>query len=100
MESSAKRFNPIRPMSDRNDRCPCESGKKYKKCCMQKDQESAAQIIKTSSQIPTLAAQSTVVSNSVPIYPWLKRNFPGVGKYCPKETTSEIPQTETHDSVE
>ncbi|MFC1716153.1 tetratricopeptide repeat protein [Candidatus Poribacteria bacterium] len=26
----------------RNDPCPCGSGKKYKKCCMKKDEEQAA----------------------------------------------------------
>lgn len=26
----------------RNDPCPCESGKKYKKCCLPKDQEQKA----------------------------------------------------------
>ena len=26
----------------RNDPCPCGSGKKYKKCCMEKDEERAA----------------------------------------------------------
>jgi len=29
---SAKKAGP-------NDPCPCGSGKKYKKCCMQKDKE-------------------------------------------------------------
>jgi uncharacterized protein YecA (UPF0149 family) len=27
----------------RNDPCPCGSGKKYKKCCLEKDQEALAQ---------------------------------------------------------
>lgn len=27
------------PKIGRNDPCPCGSGKKYKKCCMRKDQE-------------------------------------------------------------
>jgi hypothetical protein len=31
----------------RNDPCPCGSGKKYKKCCMIKDQESAKKAKKT-----------------------------------------------------
>ena len=25
---------PIRPKTGRNERCPCESGKKFKKCCL------------------------------------------------------------------
>ena len=28
-------------MTRRNDKCPCGSGKKYKNCCMQADQEKA-----------------------------------------------------------
>jgi hypothetical protein len=28
-------------MTGRNDPCPCGSGKKYKKCCLRKDQEAA-----------------------------------------------------------
>ena len=30
----------------RNDPCPCGSGKKYKNCCMKKDQEAERQAIK------------------------------------------------------
>ena len=28
-------------MPRRNDKCPCQSGKKYKNCCMEKDLEAA-----------------------------------------------------------
>ena len=34
-----KRTEPIRkgPKTGRNEQCPCKSGKKYKKCCLEKD---------------------------------------------------------------
>ncbi|MBN1945076.1 MAG: SEC-C domain-containing protein [Bradymonadales bacterium] len=34
-------FRREAPKAGRNDPCPCGSGKKYKKCCMIKDQEAA-----------------------------------------------------------
>ena len=41
-DGSAVKKAPIRNASKKvgpNDPCPCGSGKKYKKCCMQKDKE-------------------------------------------------------------
>lgn len=101
--SAEKKFNPIKELADRNASCPCGSGIKYKKCCMQKDQTSAAEIISTISQIPQLSARSSIVSGNVPLYPWLKKDFVGVGKYRPKPSNLEAssPQTEEIvDSVE
>ena len=40
----------------RNDRCPCGSGKKYKKCCLQKEAQSEQiqlKVIRPTSQNPT-----------------------------------------------
>lgn len=34
---TTKRINPIYKNVGRNDKCPCGSGKKYKKCCMNTD---------------------------------------------------------------
>ena len=36
VRTAAKKVGP-------NDPCPCGSGKKYKKCCMQKDKEAEMQ---------------------------------------------------------
>ena len=41
-DGSAVKKAPIRNASKKvgpNDPCPCGSGKKYKKCCMQKDKD-------------------------------------------------------------
>ncbi len=41
-ENSQEKTNPLRRIVDkigRNDDCPCGSGKKYKKCCMNKTEE-------------------------------------------------------------
>jgi uncharacterized protein YecA (UPF0149 family) len=35
-------FRREQPKAGRNDPCPCGSGKKYKKCCMLKDQQGAS----------------------------------------------------------
>jgi preprotein translocase subunit SecA len=34
----AKTVRRTKPKIGRNDPCPCGSGKKYKKCCMARDQ--------------------------------------------------------------
>jgi len=39
----------------RNDRCPCGSGKKYKKCCLQKESQSKqrqVKVVRATSQNP------------------------------------------------
>jgi hypothetical protein len=36
-ELPKKQAKPIKETIGRNDPCPCGSGKKYKKCCMEKD---------------------------------------------------------------
>ena len=41
-DGSSVKKQPIRTAAKKvgpNDPCPCGSGKKYKKCCMQKDKE-------------------------------------------------------------
>ena len=40
----------------RNDPCPCGSGKKYKKCCLAKDQEESSRQAALSQPSPSLAA--------------------------------------------
>lgn len=42
----------------RNDPCPCGSGHKYKRCCLEKDQaaERAARVADTATQQPSLSA--------------------------------------------
>lgn len=40
--------------TDRNAPCPCGSGKKYKKCCYNKDHEEAASSAKQNAGLPTL----------------------------------------------
>jgi tetratricopeptide (TPR) repeat protein len=45
------------PKTGRNDACPCGSGKKYKRCCLAKDQ--AAEIATLSAQRAELDAQRT-----------------------------------------
>ncbi len=39
-------------MTGRNDPCPCGSGKKYKKCCLKKDQAAARQKAKITPTVP------------------------------------------------
>ena len=41
-------------MTERNDHCPCGSGKKYKKCCWPKDRAARAQALEEVKQLPTL----------------------------------------------
>ena len=38
----------------RNDPCPCGSGKKYKKCCLTKDQKSDQEAVSTGSMNPVV----------------------------------------------
>jgi SEC-C motif len=40
----------------RNDPCPCGSGKKYKKCCLAKDQEESSRQVTLSQPSPSLVA--------------------------------------------
>ena len=90
MEVSMKKVNPLKALPDRNEGCPCGSGKKYKRCCLEKDQTSASEILDTITQLPNLAARSTIVRERVPLYPWLRKNFTGVGKYAPKQTPNSV----------
>ena len=39
VEKEEKESQPKIPKVGRNDPCPCGSGKKYKKCCMAKNEE-------------------------------------------------------------
>jgi hypothetical protein len=49
----------------RNDPCPCGSGKKYKKCCLHKDQEAGA----SHTPIPTFAPEHPSVAPPRPARP-------------------------------
>jgi uncharacterized protein YecA (UPF0149 family) len=40
-QSKPMTFRRAQPKVNRNDPCPCGSSKKYKKCCMVKDQAAA-----------------------------------------------------------
>jgi preprotein translocase subunit SecA len=40
-KEKVKTIRRASPKIGRNDPCPCGSGKKYKKCCMSRDQASA-----------------------------------------------------------
>ena len=35
----------------RNDPCPCQSGKKYKKCCLLKEEQAQANALKTRQEL-------------------------------------------------
>ena len=51
----------------RNDLCPCMSGKKYKKCCLEKDlQKEREALEKSSNPVPEEATQDTAVSKVRP----------------------------------
>lgn len=41
----------------RNDPCPCGSGQKYKKCCMNKKRVLSAKVITTPSKTSSLAGR-------------------------------------------
>ncbi len=57
-------------LAGRNDACPCGSGKKYKKCCMEKDREVAAEarLRRVSETLEDLDQDDDLdeLSNSVP----------------------------------
>jgi hypothetical protein len=71
----------------RNDPCPCGSGKKYKQCCLAKDEEKArAARAKAAAEAPVPAAEATTPAHAGPKHqtrqPWKKTatNTHGFGK--------------------
>lgn len=71
----------VRP--DRNDPCHCNSGKKYKKCCLEKDTLELTRALKYIANSPELSSKYRVIANDrdVVLYPWERPGFAGVGKY-------------------
>ncbi len=51
----------------RNDKCPCGSGKKYKKCCYP-DSDTNAEIIRATSIAKTYEEAFTILSKPTEIY--------------------------------
>jgi hypothetical protein len=47
--------NPFRHVG-RNDPCPCGSGKKFKKCCLGKDEDALTAHVETRSSVPAVGA--------------------------------------------
>jgi hypothetical protein len=75
------------PDLGRNDPCHCGSGKKYKQCCLTKDEEKArAERAKAAAEAPTPAADAPPPSPKGPKHqtrqPWKKTstNTHGFGK--------------------
>jgi hypothetical protein len=71
----------------RNDPCHCGSGKKYKQCCLAKDEEAArAARAKAAAEAPVPAAEATTPAPAGPKHqtrqPWKKTatNTHGFGK--------------------
>lgn len=51
----------------RNDPCPCGSGKKYKKCCLSKDEEARRQAARQEQEAPPVVRQEQEVSPRSPL---------------------------------
>lgn len=70
----------------RNDPCRCGSGKKYKVCCLSSDEDAAVMQRKILSA-HQFAGQLRIVpdASAIPLFPWMKPDFRGIGKYQPKE---------------
>ncbi|HEY5682465.1 MAG TPA: SEC-C metal-binding domain-containing protein, partial [Sulfuricaulis sp.] len=68
---------------ERNDPCPCGSGKKYKKCCGSSQQQTATD---TSSVEPTTAAERHCGTCTACCDGWVRMNIRGhevyPGKPC------------------
>ena len=71
----------------RNDPCHCGSGKKYKQCCLAKDEEKArAERAKAAAEAPLPAAEGATPAHAGPKHqtrqPWKKSamNTHGFGK--------------------
>ena len=61
-------------MTGRNDPCPCGNGKKYKKCCLKKDQAAARQKAKKAPSLPPPAKISPAKSDAPPAFGSLPAN--------------------------
>ena len=51
----------------RNDPCPCGSGSKYKKCCLEKDEAARAQAAKATAAAAAAAAKESPVARDAPV---------------------------------
>jgi hypothetical protein len=77
----------VEPILGRNDSCHCGSGKKYKQCCLGKDEEkSRAARAKAAAEAPARSAEAVVPAPGAPKnktrQPWKKTatNTHGFGK--------------------
>ena len=52
----------------RNDKCPCGSGRKYKQCCLAKDEE-AARVARAKAAEEAAAAEVHAEPTGHPVYP-------------------------------
>jgi len=79
----------------RNDICKCGSGKKYKKCCLEKEQEQKVLMHNFIAAHPQLAAQhhKLLYPGKMPLYPWMSPFYVGVGKYAPKKEDQTVAAT-------
>jgi hypothetical protein len=68
----------------RNEPCRCGSGKKYKRCCMDKELSHRHDILKTMSVHP-MADQIKVRAEAPFMHPWENPFYIGVGKYAPNK---------------
>jgi hypothetical protein len=91
--SNNQKIFPTKPLPDRNEKCPCGSGKKYKKCCMEKDKQAYMDIIQTISDNPAMRERSAVTRRPTMLHPWQRESFTGVGKYARKEDTQTQSKT-------
>lgn len=71
----------------RNDPCPCGSGKKYKQCCLGKDEEKGRKArVKAADEAPAAEATAAAPAHTAPKHkthqPWKKTqaNTHGFGK--------------------
>jgi hypothetical protein len=52
---------------ERNEKCPCDSGKKYKKCCYQ-DPEKNAEILRAAARSATREEMAAMLSSPLKVY--------------------------------
>lgn len=84
------KFFPTKPLPERNEPCPCDSGKKYKKCCLEKDRAEHEKILRAVTDNPTMRDQSAVAKAPDMRHPWERLSFRGVGKYAPTNLSTAV----------